>query len=370
MSLSLLHLRTAWNDHFPGTEPTNTYYSQKITSRQTPSVAGVYVSNCLSSSITSSSDGGVFYCTSVTYFLVESSSLFSCKTSGSHYGAIYFSNRNSGQSVLHKVCCNDCCANTYYQFARINVNNIASSKNNVNYSSFARCLNQNSNSHYILALQYGKICCSSINISLNKIYGYSGITSWPTLDSNSVTSLFTYSSFSDNTATGYVCFWLNTVSANYEMKSCNIIRSTQVSLDTYGTIYISGNLMIDDSCILENIANRIFHQGSSYTVTLSKCTVDKTTSTGSFVIQNTVTKSFIHALNHMSTRNCHSEYDSAGYLTPILQTPTSSKKPVICYTYGRCFYQPRLTDIFSLTCVFIFNFIQSGTLSYSKISNE
>jgi hypothetical protein len=66
------------------------------------------------------------------------------------------------------------------------------------------------------------------------------------------------------------------------------------------------------------------------------------------------TKSFIHTLNHMSTQNCHSKYDSAGYLTPIIQ---SSKKQKPYCSCKRLLYQPPLRKFFSLTFVLIFNFI-------------
>jgi predicted nucleic acid binding AN1-type Zn finger protein len=101
-------------------------------------------------------------------------------------------------------------------------------------------------------------------------------------------------------------------------KSCNILRNTQVS-SSEGTIKSDGNLMIEDSCILGNTATNIFYAYSSYIITLSlsNCTVDKTSNNGYLTTQNTVTKSFILGLNNMSTQNCHSEYDSAGDLTAV-----------------------------------------------------
>jgi hypothetical protein len=370
MSTFLMHYRTVWDDYFTG-NPTK-YNSTTYNSRQTPSDGSVYVSNCLFISITSSSNGGALYCTSASYFIIDSSSFFSCKTSSNYYGALYFSNTNNGQSVLYKVCGYDCCStytsgnnNNYYQFGRINVNNDVSRINNVNYLSIARCVNDNSNSHYTFALAYGKICCPSINISLSKCYRRSGITSWPYGDSNSYTSSFTYSSFTDNHATGYDCFWLNTGGAKYEIKSCNILRNTQDSLSYEGTFYINGYLKIEDSCILENEATYIFYQPStSYTITLSNCTVDKTTCNLNVVTHNICTKNFILALNHMSNQLCHAEYDSAGTLTPIIQTPSSSKKPIDCYTCRNIFLQPQVRDVISLTNIFIFNFINPYSSCY------
>jgi hypothetical protein len=350
----LIHPRNAWNDHFPGTSPTTTLSSQTPTSRQTPSGSNVYVSNCLFKSISSSSQGGALYCySSATYFVIESSSFFSCKTSSS-FGAIYFYH-TSGQSVLYGVCGFDCYTtnSNSYQFGYTCVNYATSSKNNANYSSIVRCVNENSSPSYIFALQGGNVRCPSVNLSLNKCYRRSGITCWPFCDSNSVTCSLTYSSFTDNHATGYDCFWLNTGGAKYEMKSCNILRNTQGTLGSDGTIYINGYLNIYDSCILENTATNTFYQASSScTITLTNCTVDKTTCNLNVVTRNAATKSFILALNHISTRNCYAEYDSAGTLTPFTLTPSPSMKQGLCYTYVKRFYQPTQMFIFFVSTYF------------------
>jgi hypothetical protein len=348
----LMHIRTAWNDYFTGN--TTPQQPKLYKSTQTLSGTNVYFLDCLFISITSSNHGGAFYCTSVTYLLVESSSFFSCKTSIQHGGAIYFSN-SGGQCVLHEVCGYDCCSirsgSSHYQFASIYVNDAASSKNYMNYSSIVRCVNLRSDSYYTLCLTYGKICCPSVNISMNKCQYYSGIVCQPSSDSNYFTGLFSYSSFTDNVANGHTCIhpWMG--NRNVEFKSCNILRNSQGSLSSTGTIYAYDNVMIKDSCILENKANYIFY-AHSYTITVSNCTLDSTSRTGNVLIQNTITKSFIHALNHMSTQNCNSEYDSVGTLIPIIQTPSPSKKPIQCFTYGKCSYRP-----LSFSIIFIFNFI-------------
>jgi hypothetical protein len=319
MTVFLLHFRTAWEDYFSPTSKTN-LNSQTYTSKQTFSSTSVYVSNCLFKSITSSSgNGGALYYSSVTYSLVESTSFFSCKTSNGNGGAIYSGSISSG-SVLHGVCGYDCCStyasNPYYQFAYIYVSNSDTQKNYVNYSSITRCVNENSNSYYTLHLYYSLIFCQSVNSSLNKCYSCSGIFCAPYSTSRFITCSLTYSSFTDNIATGFNCIRIHRGS-KHESKSCNILRNTQGSLGTEGTIYTTGNMMIQDSCILENKATYIFYQESSNRFTLSNCTVDLTSNNGYLTTQNTVTKSFILALNHLSTRNCHSEYDSAGYLSPI-----------------------------------------------------
>jgi hypothetical protein len=349
ISAFLPHSRTEWDYYFPETNP------NYFTSRQTPSSSNVYVSNCLFESITSTSGhGGALFCTSATYFLVESTSFFSCRTSSSYGGAIYFSN-TGGQSVLHDVCGYGCCSthasSPCHQFARIEVSNTASSNNYVNCSSIAYCVSGNPDSYYALGLFSGKMRCPSVNISLNKCYGR---TVWcsPFADSNSATSSFLYSSFADNTLAGFTCFMLWMDNANFEIKSCNIIRNTQSNLGTEGTICTKGNLLIEDSCILENKATYIFNQQNSLnTITLSNCTVDKTTNNQKLVTQNMATKSFILGLNHIFTQNCHAEYDSVGFLTPIAQSSPYSKKQRSWCSCERFLYKCAQEDLFLLTFI-------------------
>jgi predicted outer membrane repeat protein len=363
MSLFLLYSKTAWKDYFSPATASETLSSQEYTSRPTLSGSNVYVLNCLFMSITSTTSGGAIYCSSsVLYLLVESTSFFSCKISGGNGGAIYFSNSNNGQCVLHEVCGYDCCTtdSNYVLFHYIYVKDDISSKNYVNYSSISRCVNENA--YQFWQLYYGTIFCPSVNISNNKCKGNSVLCN-PLSNSNSVTCSFSYSTISDNNAT--YCAWiiLWTVAAKYEIKSCNILRNTQGSLNTRGTITTQGNLKITDSCILENIANYVFFQESSYTITLSNCTVDKTTNNGYLTTQSTTTKSFILALNHMSTKNCNTGYDSAGALTPIMQSSSSSKNQKNWCTGQNYRIMLRDEDIVSLIGILIFNFIHLDALS-------
>jgi hypothetical protein len=349
-----MRTRTSWINYFTGNP---TLMQNEYKTRQTLSGTNVYVLTCLFQSITSTSSGGAMYCTSVSYLLVESSSFFSCNSSIDG-GAIYFS-YSSGQCVIYEVCSYDCCttSKTNGQFAYIQVNNGISSKNYFNYSSITRSLNENSASYYVLRLRNGKICCPSVNISMNKCYWYSGIICYPFLDSNSVTCSLTYSSFNDNNATSYTCIMLWTTGANFEMKSCNVLRNTQVDFNTDGTITTSGYVNIFDSCILGNKARYNFKTYYSTTlITISNCTIDSEACDGSFSKQSTVIKSFIHALNHMSTQNCHAMYDSVGTLTP--NTQPSSKSQKLCNTCKRLLNLTLQSNSVLLTSLFIFSFIK------------
>jgi hypothetical protein len=349
--------RSAWNDYFSGTSQPQVINQQ--TTRQTPSNESVHILNCLFQSVTSTSAGGAVSCgTSVTYLLVESTSFFSCKTSANCGGAIYFYNMDNGQSVLHTICGNDCNTGTAHgQHIAIFVGNTALIKNYVNYSSFSHCLNEQRNE--VLAIYCGKVCCPSINVSINRCNWVSGIYYRCYVDSSSVTCSLSYSSIVNNSAASHNCIYFTETGAKYEIKSCNILRNTQVNLGSGATIQANGNLMIQDSCILDNSATNIFYtSSSSYTITLSNCTVDSFSNNGRLTTRNTVTKSFILGLNHMSTQNCHSEYDSAGYLTVVPKEASLC----ICKT---CHYQAKISDLFSLTYIFIFTFIHIGPSVYS-----
>jgi hypothetical protein len=359
MLIFVLFSKAAWNDYFSGTTATTTLFSQEYTSRPTISDSNVYVLNCLFRSFTSSSSGGALYCsTSISYLLVESTSFFSCKISSGEGGAIYFSNTDNGQSVLHEICGYDCGTtnSNSCQFDRIYVKNDISCKNYINYSSISRCVNENA--YQLLYHGNGRNFCPSVNISNNKNYGNS-VLFYPLINSNYVTCSLSYSSIVDNIATYHAWFIIWRTGGEYEIKSCNFLRNTESTGKSRGTITVDGNMKIDNSCILGNKANYIFFQVSSYRFTLSNCTVDSTSNNGYLTIQNTVTKSFILALNHMSTQNCHSGYDSAGTLTPIIQTPSpsSSKKQIYCYTCLKYRIMLRDEDVVSLISILIFNFI-------------
>jgi hypothetical protein len=343
----MIKTKFSWNDYFSGS-PTTTLNSTEYNSQRSYSSGNIYVLNCLFNSFTSGSSGGALYCSSsVTYLLVESSSFFSCKISSYGGGAIYFYNTNNAQCVLYRVCGNDCYSTStgtpHGQFAYIEVNNGASSKNYVNYSSIVRCIATGSNPYCTLYLYGGKILCPSVNLSMNKCQYYSGIYCYSFSDSNSVICSSTYSTFADNNAIGYICICFNNENSKREMKCCNIIRNTQVS-SSCGLISGPGNWKIEDSCILENTATHIFYVTSS-TLTLSNCTIDTITNYGSINIQNTVTKSFILGLNHISTQNCNSEYDSAGYLTAAPYVSHSTKKLYFCSCKIN---KARISDLVSL----------------------
>jgi hypothetical protein len=352
-----MNSRNAWNDFYNTQQPT-LINKQTYESRLSSSSESVYVSNCLFRSINSASNGGALYCSSTKYLLVESSSFFSCKTS-SNGGAIYFYNSNDGQSALHRVCGNNCCttSSTNGQFTYISVKDSISNKNYVNYSSFTRCVNGYSGSWFTVYHYYGKICYTSDNSSMNKCGYRTGFYCYTS--TNSAGTLLTYSSCTDNHALSAGCVRYEGSGAKNEIKCCNILRNTQ-DTTSEGTFVTSQNLMIEDSCILENEATNIFYISSSTDkIIISNCTVDKTTYNQNLVIQKTVTRSFILALNHMSTQSCHAEYDTVGSLTVIPQCSCSIIiEQVVLHTCNH--HRARISDFFTLSSVFIIAFIHQN----------
>jgi hypothetical protein len=341
MSLFLLRVRTEWNDYFPGSVPSQTFKTTKYTTVQSTTSTYVYVSSCLFSGCTSTSDGGALSCSSsVRYLLVESSSFFSCSTSNSNGGAIYFYNINNGECVLHKVCGNDCLSSSYGRFAYIYVPNSALNKVYVNYSSISRCVSSGASA--TLYICFGKFYCPSVNISMNKCNYCSGTRCIVTADSNYITCFISYSSFTDNNSQGSTCISQDRTAVRAEMIYCNMLRNTQGSPSSDAAFRFDGNTQIKDSCILMNNATYTFYAWSSYVITVSNCTLDSTNYRNNVVFTNSVSKSFIHALNHISTKNCDTEYDSIGFLTVIAPSKTIAFR---C----SCNCQAGIIDLFSLT---------------------
>jgi hypothetical protein len=355
----LLNTRTEWNDYFPGISQSRTLGSKEYTTTQTTSNQNVYVSNCLFNKCKSTSSGGALSCTSVPYLLIESSSFFSCNTSSSYGGAICVTGSN--ECVLYNVCgddCSTCTSSTDGQFAYLSVNNAASNRNYFNYSSISRSVSEYSSSCRTLRLYYGKNLCSSVNISMNRCQYQTILQSHPYSDSNSVISSLTYSSFVDNNSTVDNCLYLGYSVAKFEIKCCNILRNKHVDRASRGTICTTGILMIEDSCILENNANCIIYSTStSYTITLSNCTIDSMGSNTKLILTNTAIKSFIHALRHMSTQNCYAVYDSVGSLTAVPSPPP--EKGICNYTCEKFRYRASVSDFFTFIGLFIVAFIHT-----------
>jgi hypothetical protein len=64
--------------------------------------------------------------------------------------------------------------------------------------------------------------------------------------------------------------------------------------------------MIEDSCILQNTANYIFYQESSYTITISNCTVDSNRKYGNVITQKNSYEKFHSRIEpHVNSKLSH-----------------------------------------------------------------
>ena len=209
--------------------------------------------------------------------LVEETTFTECQSSGSG-GAIFFG--YDGNCALAKVCGYKCSTtnSNNCQFDRVYVTSSALTfVNTVNDSSIAYTSNSN-NAHYTLCHGYGRIIACSVNVSNNNCSRYSGIYCYPypslSGSSGDASCLITFSTFANNTChTYYICLLMDKGSAYKEITRCNVVRNTQQSRDSLGTIYSIGNLDIKYSCILDNSAKYDFY-ANSYTITISNCTRD------------------------------------------------------------------------------------------------
>jgi hypothetical protein len=300
------------------------YKEPQYTQTITPKENYVYVHDCVFSYCLSSSSGGALNCGNSVYkLLVEQTTFISCSTSTSNGGGIYFNSQTNGENILSKVCGFNCSSTGNGPFAFVYTKNNVTFKNHVNDSTITHTSILSGSPQRSLYLYYGNILCPSVNITNNECYSYPAFHSTPTSSSTSFTPCMSYSSIANNTAIeSYGCIVLSGTSQLFDM--CNIINNKQIVYSSSITIWVNINLLIKDSCILGNNEGYcvFYASGSSGKIILSNCTIDddtfsKTRYYGSFTINKTIERSFIHALSHISTQKCDSYFDSYGTLTAI-----------------------------------------------------
>jgi hypothetical protein len=308
-----------------GNNPTVYAGKQYIGSGISPSANNIYVNNCVFRYCSSSSAGGAIYCGSSVYkFLVEQSSFLSCRTAGNNGGAIYFYSSTSGECVLSRTCGYNC-SSTYTstsegQFANIYTKSDISYKSHVNDSSVTRYSKNTSSSYNALYFKGGNILCPSINLTNNECYGNTAIYCYPVSSSISDTFRMSYSSIVNNTANpGSGCILHDNSGSSHCIDTCNIINNQQTS-SGLGTIRANTKVFIKNSCILGNNIGKYVFYTSSYSITISNCTIDDNSFVtgryyGTITVNKTIEIAFINALTHIATQNCDSYFDSYGTLT-------------------------------------------------------
>ena len=334
----------------------NEFYNQNHngSSAFVPTQPDVYISNSLFHDCISSQCGGAISCTSntsVNRLFIEETTFTTCKTNSLKGGGIYFSNTKNGSCVISRTCSLNCSStfkcyiqqdelstrqalkyvwhsDTYGQYAYIETNSKSPCKNEVNDSTITGITKDNDCSRYALALYYGNIKCSSVNITKNECKHCPALGCAPAVNTDAVTCYITFTSIVNNTASnGYGCILLDETYSSQLISTSNIINNKRDDDDdfTSATIVTYGNLCINESCIIGNNEDSIvFYEGSdSCQIKIIKCTLDSdiiqsSRYEGSLTIINSREYDFINALAHIVTGDCDSFLDSYGTLTAAI----------------------------------------------------
>ena len=163
--------------------------------------------------------------------------------------------------------------------------------------------------------------------------GYrSGIHTLPKL---SFVTFHCRTSFADNNATRYNCIFFQR-----EVQNMNEMLKTSSEIHSF---WLMGNnsfiRKLDDWGFLYLLNSNYIFSASYSNIIAFECTVDSLNNINGLIMQNII--SFILSLDHISTKNCNAEYDSV---------PTREEN---CYSFKNNHYHARISDFFSLNCVFI-----------------
>ena len=99
-------VKNGWNDFYDGSVSPN--YQKTETGRVELTSTNAYIFDCLFNEVKSTKYGGAIYSKATSNLLIESCIFYFCKTSGEYGGTIYFTNTNTGQCTLNKVCAIGC----------------------------------------------------------------------------------------------------------------------------------------------------------------------------------------------------------------------------------------------------------------------
>ena len=317
--------RESWSSFYSTGSPTETVYIDKTT-RQTPTGSYLYVVRSLFTQFSATSNGGCIYLSNTaTDALIEESS-FTYLSSTTWAISIYIAVKNA---VYNKVCGFDAktTVSSSEVFDSIQTPDSVANRNEVYLSSFSY-IKESPKCTLLLSRQYGKQLINSLNVSMNECKGTSGIYCYASYQSGSISTLISYSSFTNNSAVSEnMCICFKRYPASYKMQTCNVISNKQ-SNNNKGLIASYGEIMINDTCILNNEATLVVAVYNGYTMTLMNTFLDKQEyKTGTIVIENGFATSFVNALIMLKTGKCDATFDKFGDLGGIV----SKKKRSICY---------------------------------------
>ena len=315
-----------------------------------PSNKDVHVSNCLFHDCTSDSCGGAVSCsTSIERIFIEETTFATCKTTNSYGGGIYFCNTNSGQCVIFRTCSFNCSSIysddiSFGQYAAIETNNDASSKNVVNESTITGTKNEYIYSSEALNLQNGNIICSLVNITNNECYSYPAFCCCPTKTSAYACCVIYASIVNNGAKSGHGCLEFDNPDATQLISMSNIVNNTQDDEASEAIIFSYANLFINESCIIGNKAGKIFMEdcSSPNEIKITNCTLDSNIKTntkyeGSVRFLSSKEYDFINALSHIVTGKCEGLLDIYGLRVEARQVKGAKnvKKGNTCYNKRR-----------------------------------
>ena len=234
-----------WQEHF--NEPSVDSARVDLHSRNPYSTGDVWITFCSFAGIHSFSSGGVIYyeSTKESKMLVDLSSFDFC-TGYSNGGAIFFG--NEGECVLDSLCSYYCTTNAGRpsgQFCWIVVSSDSKTKNEIFDSSIIASKKQ---AWITMYYQKGNFSCKRINVSNNEIDCHSGI-----VISNPSISLTSFSTFNNNSASGYNCIWCSSIT--HQITHSNMIKNNQIG-NSFGIIYAENAEIEMNHCyLLENANN-------------------------------------------------------------------------------------------------------------------
>ena len=291
-------LISSWQTHFTETEPNEKFQNYTGNSPYTikSSQSHLYIWNCKFTNVTQTT---IFYSSTLSsLMLIEECSFNSC--SSSDYGGVVFFFQN-GQCVFSSVCGIRSKSGRWGQFSSVYVSSDFQHKNQIIDSSFALTQQTSSDSNDILYHINGNVSCKGVNISKNKVYQYSGI-----LIETPSKSLFSFTSFRNNTALNSNCiffnkgssteiFYSNIIENNHPAKNHGIIETTETSLTM---IHCS----IFDNCLTEGL---VFYAVNG-PIICSECSISENQSKSTLgpVEINLTSKFFINEYSFLELDEC------------------------------------------------------------------
>lgn len=244
---------------------------ENTTSGRSYDRVSVNVSNCFFiRSLMYNDHGGVVFISSMSDSLSVSNSMFIQCSCNNYGGAIYFYGKGS---EIKMICAFNCSA-LFCHFAYLVVSNY----NFVDYLSISLCSNVEQG-QAPLRIESGNQRLSFSNSSMNRANEISALYVY----NPSVSSVYSYCTFSNNNVSSNTCIMMNFLSGTFDM--VNVVHNN--SPESNGVIYQNNGYYNFNSCILKSNNDILFVVSAGYiTVTNSFISHTGTVVSGSVTTSN------------------------------------------------------------------------------------